>query len=140
MDATAKFLAIIAVAAFVTERVLTAVSYLMNAVRLSRVRSEAAASLRSKEWRKFVLFVIAALIAYVVVDRANLRLLRVLQVDSVHPLVDFWMTWLVVVAGADRVHSMLGGRAGGGSEDSKERSDVPVVRVQIDGGEMHRVS
>jgi hypothetical protein len=142
MDATAKFVAIVAVAAFVTERIVAAVNYLIDAVRLSRVRSEAAARLRAREWRKLLLFAIAAIIAYVVVARANLRLLHVLQVDDVHPLVDFWMTWLVVIAGADRVHSMLGGGGGGGGA-STDRSDTPVVRVQVDGGEvrdLHRVS
>jgi hypothetical protein len=142
MDATAKFVAIIAVAAFATERVLAAVSYLMNAVRLSQVRKGAAMRLRTRERRKLVLFVIAAAIAYVVVDRANLRLLRVLQIDEVHPLVDFWMTWLVVLAGADRVHSMIAG-SGGGSAAADDSSQTPVVRIQVDGGEvrdLHRVS
>jgi hypothetical protein len=139
MDATAKLVAIIAVAAFATERILAAVNYLLNAVRLSRVRSGAALRLRAKERRKLLLLAIGAVIAYVVVDRANLRLLGVLQVDNVPPLVDFWLTWLVVLAGADRVHSMLGGSAEGGGASQ----DVPVVRVQVDGGEvreLHRVS
>ena len=142
MDATAKLLAIIAVAAFATERILAAVSYLMNAVRLSRVRKGAGIRLRTRERRNLVLLVIAAVIAYVVVDRANLRLLRVMQVDNVHPLVDFWMTWLVVLAGADRVHSMVGG-SGGGAAAADDRAETPVVRIQVDGGEvrdLHRVS
>jgi hypothetical protein len=139
MDATAKLVAIIAVAAFATERILAAVNYLMNAVRLSRLRSGGAVRLRARERRKLVLFGIAALIAYAVVDRANLRLLGVLQVANVPPLVDFWLTWLVVLAGADRVHSMLGG----GSDASQNSSETPVIRVQVDGGEvreLHRVS
>ncbi len=73
------------------------------------------------------------------VDRASLRLLGVLQVANVPPLVDFWLTWLVVLAGADRVHSMLGG----GSDASQNSSETPVIRVQVDGGEvreLHRVS
>ena len=140
MDATAKLLAIIAVAAFATERILAAVNYLLNAVRLSRVRSGSAVRLRSRERRKLVLFLIAALIGYFVVDRANLRLLHVMQIDDkVNPLVDFGLTWLVVVAGADRVRSMLGGGGDGGG-DAKETSDTPVVRIQLDGGEVHRVS
>jgi hypothetical protein len=140
MDATAKFVAIIAVAAFATERILAAINYLMNAVRLAQVRSGGAARLRARERRKLLLAAIAAVIAYVVVDRANLRLLNVLQVANVPGAVDFWLTWLVVVAGADRVHSMLG--ASGGGSDASERSDTPVVRVRIDGGEvreLHRV-
>jgi hypothetical protein len=140
MDATAKFVAIIAVAAFATERILAAINYLMNAVRLAQVRSGGATRLRARERRKLLLAAIAAVIAYVVVDRANLRLLNVLQVANVPGAVDFWLTWLVVVAGADRVHEMLG--TSGGGNDASERSDTPVVRVRIDGGEvreLHRV-
>lgn len=136
MDATAKLVAIIAVAAFTTERILAAVNYVMNAVRLSRVRPGIAMRLRARERRKLVLLVIAAVIAYVVVDRANLRLLRVLEVNNVHPLVDFWLTWLVVLAGADRVRSMLGGGGDGGGA-SHDSSDVRVIRVQVDGREVH---
>ena len=135
--------ATIAVAAFATERILAAVNYVLNAVRLSGVRSGSAVRLRKRERRKFVLFLLAALIGYIIVDRANLRLLHVMQIDKVHPLVDFWMTWLVVVAGADRVRSMLGGGDSGGGGVAEERGDTPVVRIQVDGGqvsELHRVS
>ena len=133
MDATAKFVAIVAVAAFATERILAAISYLWNAVRLSRARSGLGIRLRSRERRKLLLSAIGALIAYVVVDRANLRLLRVLQVENVNPIVDIVLTWLVVFAGADRVHAMLGS-SGGGSGASDE---VPSIRVQVDNGEVH---
>ena len=134
MDATAKFVAIIAVAAFATERVQAVVNYLLNALRLARVHSGLAKGLRAKERRKLVLFLIAALIAYVVVDRANLRLFRVLQVDNIQPLFDFWMTWLVVLAGADRVRSMIGS---GGT--APKPAAAPAVRVQLDGGEVHNL-
>ncbi|HKO58263.1 MAG TPA: hypothetical protein VJ276_20535 [Thermoanaerobaculia bacterium] len=142
MDATARLLAIIAVAAFATERIVAAVSYLINTVRLSRVRSGVAVRLRTRERRKLVLFAVAAIVAFVVVARANLRLLHVLQITDVHPLVDFWMTWLVVVAGADRVHSIVAGGASG-TTSANERSDTPVVRLEVDGCEvrdLHRAS
>jgi len=131
MDATAKFVTIVAVAAFVTERIVATLDYLINAVRLSRSQSGIVVRMRRRERRKLVMFGIAALIAFAVVDRANLRLLRVLQIDKVHALVDFWLTWLVVVAGADRVRSMLGG----GSAPQKP-AEAPVVRLQVDGGEV----
>jgi hypothetical protein len=86
-----------------------------------------------------VFFFIAALIAYLVVVFANLRLLKVLQVDNKYPLVDPWLTWLVVVAGADRVRSMLGGGGSGGDAPSQDRADTPVVHFQIDGGEVREL-
>jgi hypothetical protein len=135
MDATAKFVAIIAVAAFATERIQAMVTYLLNAVRLARAQPNLVKGLRAKERRKIVLFLVAALVAYGVVDRANLRLFRVLQVDNIQPMFDFWMTWLVVLAGSDRVRSLLGNS---GSAPPKPAA-APAFRVQVDGGEVHNL-
>ena len=135
MDATAKFVAIIAVAAFATERIQAMVTYLLNAVRLARAQPNLVKGLRAKERRKIVLFLVAAVVAYGVVDRANLRLFRVLQVDNIQPLFDFWMTWLVVLAGSDRVRSMLGNS----SSAPQKPAAAPAIRVQVDGGEVHNL-
>lgn len=136
MDATAKLLAIVALAAFVTERILAAANYILNAERLHQIRPGAAVRLRAKERRKVVLMVLGAAMAVVVVDRADLRILRLLEVGDVHPFVDFWLTWLVVFAGADRIHSLL---QSVDSSASSEREETPVVRVQVDGGEIHEL-
>ena len=143
MDSTARFLAIVALAAFATERILAVVNYLIDAVGLMREESEAAAERRAKEGRRLLLLTIAAVIGYVIVQRAQLRLLGVLKVDKVNDVVDFWLTWLAVVAGADRVRAMLGGGdAKEKGNTSIEDSDAPIIRVQIDNGEvrdLHRV-
>lgn len=139
MDATAKLLAIVALAAFVTERILAAANTIINAERLYRVRRGAAVRLRDRERRKAVLMVLAGAIAVVVVDRADLRILRLLQIGDVHPLVDFWLTWLVVFAGADRVHTLLQGGGSSGASAGAEKDETPVVRVQIDGGEISKL-
>ncbi len=136
MDATAKFVAIVAVAAFATERIQALVTYLLNAVRVARAQPNLVKGLRAKERRKIVLFLVAALIAYGVVDRANLRLFRVLQVDNIQPVFDFWMTWLVVLAGSDRVRSLLGNSS---SSAPQKPAAAPAVRVQVDGGEVHNL-
>ncbi|HXA20552.1 MAG TPA: hypothetical protein VN380_26470 [Thermoanaerobaculia bacterium] len=122
-------MAIIAVAAFATERIQAMVTYLMNAVRVARAQPNLVKGLRAKERRKIVLFLVAALIAYGVVDRANLRLFRVLQVDNIQPMFDFWMTWLVVLAGSDRVRSLLGNS----SSTPQKPAAAPAVRLVVDG-------
>jgi len=136
MDDTAKLVAIVALAAFATERILAAVNYLMNAARLSRVRSGSAVRLRSKEKRKLILMILGGVIAAVIVDRADLRILRVLKLGEVHEMVDMVLTWLIVFAGADRVHSFVSpeGASGSGGKD-----EAPVVRVQIDDGEVREL-
>jgi len=134
MDATAKFVAIVAVAAFATERILALVSYVMNSIRLRRIDADRAMRLRKRQQRKAILLVIAASIALLVVDRAKLRILGVLQFDNPDPYVDYWLTWLIVFAGADRVRSMLGK----GGDDASG----PAVHARVDGGklqELHRV-
>jgi hypothetical protein len=134
MDATAKFVAVVAVAAFATERILAAVSYVMNSLRLRRINPERAMRLRKRQQRRFILLAIAAAIALLVVARAHLRILGVLQIDKPDPYVDFWLTWLIVFAGADRVRSILGK---GGADESG-----PAIHASIDGGklqELHRV-
>ena len=136
MDETAKLVAIVALAAFATERILAAVNYLMNAARFSRVRSGAAVKLRSRERRKLVLTILGGVIAAVIVDRADLRILRVLKIGDVHPYVDMALTWLIVFAGADKVHSFVSpdSAGGGGGKD-----EAPVVRVKIDDGEVREL-
>ena len=132
MDATAKFVAIVAVAAFATERILAAVSYVLNSIRLRRINPERAARLRRRQQRKAILLVIAAAIALLVVDRAKLRILGVLQIEKPDPYVDYWLTWLIVFTGADRVRSLLGK---GGPDASG-----PAIHARVDGGELRELS
>lgn len=136
MDDTAKLVAIVALAAFATERILASVNYLMNAARLSRVRSGSAIKLRTRERRKLVLTILGGVIAAVIVDQADLRILRVLKLGDVHPLVDVALTWLIVFAGADKVHGLVSAESGSGGGSKEE---APVVRVQIDDGEVREL-
>lgn len=135
MDASAKLLAIVAIAAFVTERVLAGATYVMDTVRYLRMRRGAPLRIRAKAQRRLVLLALAAIIAYVVVDRADLRILRLLDVGKVHPLADFWLTWLAVFAGADRVRDMMNGNASAPAQPA----EAPVLRVQVNDGEIREL-
>lgn len=137
MDASARLLAIVVIASFVTERTLAAAAYLLDTARYLRIRDGAARGLRAKARRRLLMLSLAAIIAYVVVDRADLRILRVLDIGKVHPLTDFWITWLAVFAGADRVRGLL--NAGGGSGPAPAKDDPPVLRVQWNDGEIRQV-
>jgi hypothetical protein len=106
----------------------------MNSLRLRRINPERAMRLRKRQQRRFILLAIAAGIALLVVDRANLRVLGVLQFDHPDRYVDYWLTWLIVFAGADRARSILGK----GGDDASG----PAIHASIDGGklqELHRV-
>jgi len=134
MDASAKLLALVAIAAFVTERALAGANYLMDTLRYLRIRQGVPRKVRAKAARRAVMLALAAIVAYVAVDRADVRILRVLDVGKVDPVFDFWITWLAVFAGADRVRDLL--NAGGASPS---QSDPAVLRVQFDDGEIREL-
>ena len=123
MDATARLLAMIVLASFAIERVLAAVSYLFSADRLRRLRHPRAAKIRARERRKLVMFVLAAVIAWIAVDLTGIRIIRLLDPALDRPRVDFFVTWLVLLAGADRARSLL--------REAKGERETPAVRVHV---------
>ncbi len=127
MDDTAKLIVIVLIGSFAIERITASVNYIVDTVRLLRLHDPEAEDLRAKQLVKFLLLVVAGGIALGVVAAVDLRILRVLKM-SAPPAVDFWLTWLVLFAGADRVRAFLH-QGGSGS------SEVPVIRIQVEGRE-----
>jgi len=133
MDATARLVAIIILTSFATERILAAINYLLD------LADPNAIELRQRAKRKFFLFGLGALITGVVVDLADIRILR-LVTPNVSDALDFLVTWLVVFAGADQVRTLL--QSDGGSQPSAAPSQAkpPIVTIQIDrDGNVHQV-
>ena len=89
---------------------------------------------RAKATRRLILLGLAAIVAYLAVDRAYVRILRVLDVGKIDPLADLWITWLAVFAGADRVRELLNAGA-----STPSQSDAAVLRVQLDDGEIREL-
>ena len=143
MDDTAKLVAIILLAAFAIERITAAIGWILDSLRLRRVNDPAAAEEKAKRSRQVALLVIAGVIALGVVAAIDLRILRVLKMTA-PPAIDFWLTWLVLLAGADRVRELL--KQEGGSEagsGAAEKTEVPAFRIEIDNNSavtgIHRV-
>jgi hypothetical protein len=120
MDDTAKLIAVIVLASFATERVLAAVTYVLEAVRLRTLRHPVARKIRRREWRRLVLTIAGGAVAYGFVQLVDVRVLRTLDTRA-HPLADFWLTWLILLAGADRARALL-----------KEAKGQPAVRIHVD--------
>lgn len=139
MDASAKLLIIVALAAFVTERALAAAAYVIDTVRYIRLHRVASLKVRSKAVRRLVLAALAAGIAWVVVEQANVRLLAVLKIEGVHPLADFLVSWLAVGAGADRVRGLLKGEASGGGTAAPKSAPLPLLHVRVNGGSLEEL-
>lgn len=142
MDDTAKLVAIILLAAFAIERITAAIGWVLDSMRLRRATDPAAAEEKAKRSRKVALLVIAGVIALGVVAAIDLRVLRVLKM-SAPAAIDFWLTWLVLLAGADRVRSLLQQEGGSGGGGSAEKTEVPAFRIEIDNNSevtgIHRV-
>lgn len=127
MDDTAKLIAVIVLASFATERVLAAVTYALDAIRLRALKHPVAKKIRRREWRRLVLTIVGGAVAYAVVQLVDIRVLRTLDTRA-HPMADFWLTWLILLAGADKARELL-----------KEAKGQPAVRIHVD-REVARVS
>jgi len=127
MDATARLVAIIVLTSFATERVLASADYLLDLSDPNQTE------LRQRAPRKFFLFALGAIITAAVVQFADIRILRLVTPD-VSGLLDFFVTWLVVFAGADQVRTLLqSDGASGGSAPTAKKSAAVTVEIDRDG-------
>jgi hypothetical protein len=129
MDATAKLIALFALAAFATERILATANYLIDAEGMRLIEHPFAARKRAKGRRKLLLMAVAGAVALVVIDRGDLRIIRLLQGDAAPRFLDYWLTWLVLFAGANRVRDLLAGV----KSPAAPAAQTPVVRLELDG-------
>lgn len=120
MDATAKLLAVIVLASFATERVVAALTYVLDALRMRRLNHPLARKIRRREVHRVFRVMVGAFVAYAVVRFIDVRVLRTLDTPA-HPLADFWLTWLILLAGADRARALL-----------REARGQPAVRIHVD--------
>lgn len=137
MDASARLLVIVALAAFVTERMLAAAAYVFDTARYLRLHRAVPAKARAKAVRRFVLAALAAGIAWLVVEEANVRLLAVLKIEGVRPLADFLVSWLAVGAGADRVRTFLKGQTP--TAAASKSAPSPLLHVRVNGGRIEEL-
>lgn len=125
MDATARLVAIIVLTSFATERILAAIAYFLD------LRNPEKKNLREKAPRKFFLLALAAVITGVVVERADIRILRLVTPD-VSDVLDLLVTWLVVFAGADQIRGLLQVPEAAPESKNETPKDAAVV-IRIDG-------
>lgn len=128
MDDTAKLVAVILLASFAIERVVAAISYCFDTADLYRSTDPDAPQRRTKHLRHLALTIIAGAIAAVAVWVADVRILRVLKPTQTNAIVDFWLTWLVLFAGAHRIREFLQGAEGGG----ESAPEAPAFRIHVD--------
>lgn len=130
MDDTAKLIAMILLASFAMERIIATANYLLDSERLSRLRHAVAVRMRTKERRHVLLLALAGSIALFVIDIADLRIVRELNGAKTPPLLDYWLTWLILFTGADRVRDLLQGKKTASAPAATKKT--PAVRIVVD--------
>ena len=125
MNDTAKLLAIVVLASFATERVLAAATYVMDAIRVSRLKPRRMKRQFWRHGRKLFLLGIAAGIAAAVVWRADLRVLKLLKLEGAPLTIDYLLSWLIVLGGADKLRALLGA--------ATAPPPPPAVKISVDG-------
>jgi hypothetical protein len=117
--------AIILLAAFGIERVSAAANFGLD-------WSEKAEEESAQRKRKVLLSAFGGAIALAIIDFGAIRIIDRLQPSHPMPLLDYWLTWLVVFAGSDRVKEFLGGGASGAPK--KAEKEVAPIKIIVDEG------
>ena len=123
MQDTAQLIAIILLAAFGIERAVAAAKFGLEPLSPDNARGN--------KRRALLLFALAGSIALAVVDFGGIRIVERLQPHTTPKLVDYWLTWLVIVAGSDRLRDFLPGSPAPAKE---VKPVVPPITILFDDG------
>jgi hypothetical protein len=122
MDDSARLLLTVLLAAFVIERAVAVFAFLGNTSKWSERK------------RTISQFALAAVLGALAVRFADIHVLSQLH-KKVLPWIDYALSWLILVAGADRIRDFVGGGGGGGggghSEAAEKKSELPPIVVNI---------
>ena len=117
-------------AAFAIERIIAAASFLLGPLPASD-------NVRASQRRGILLFGLAAAVALAIVNGSSeVRLLKHLQPGG-HGAAsdyDYWLTWLVLVAGSDQVRSVVQWIGGTVSAAKEVKEKVSPIRIEVDDG------
>ena len=119
MDDSARIITTILLASFAIDRTVACIGFLLDH-RAARARGdEESLKTVEKQKRQIWLFLLGGALAAVVVVLADVRILRLLR-QAPNPILDGVLTWLVIVAGADRIRAMMQGVQGPPPPPKKE--------------------
>lgn len=118
MDKTAQLVVGVLLVAFVIERVTAAIFFFIEK--------------RDPEERrgKLLLVGISGALAALALWKIDIRLMRDALKIANHPRVDWLLTWLIIVGGADRIASFVGSEAPSSRDESV--SEPPPIKIVIE--------
>jgi hypothetical protein len=125
MQDAAQLIAIILLSAFAIERIVAAASFALG--------DAATDDARAPRRRKLLLTVLGGTLALLVIDKGGIRILERMQPQQALSLLDYWLTWLVLFAGSDRVKDFIGGVPSAGAA-KPAAPPVPPIRIEVDDG------
>jgi len=133
MQDTTQLIAIILLAAFAIEKIVAAAKFSLHPVKSDDARAQ--------KWREVLLFALAGAVALAVVDFGGVRIIERLQPHSTALTVDYWLTWLVIVAGSDRVREFMPTQMAAIAAPKEPKAAVPPITfVFEDGKSVQRVA
>jgi hypothetical protein len=115
--------ALMVLAAFAVERVTTGVLFMLSlSAKWRAFLAGLSKTVEVEKRQKLAYFVLAgALVLVVLLVAPEIRILNVLNIES-PDLIDIGLTWLVMVAGSDRIGELVKG----GSAAAPEKSSPPI--------------
>jgi len=121
MDDTARLIVTVLLTAFVIERLVAALMFFSETPK------------GPERSRKIYRFLIAGVLAAVAVVLAKIRLLARLNPET-PAWIDYALSWLVLVGGADRIRDFIApGGGGGGGEKKQELPPIQFIIEEKDG-------
>ena len=117
MDETGRLVAVVLLASFAIERVVAVVDFFMDPPNADERR------------RKIVLVGIAGLIGLAVVWLTGVRILGAMKFAAPNPWIDVFLTWMILVGGANKLGQLLGGQK---SPFPKPSQEVRPIQVFLD--------
>lgn len=124
MQDTAQLVAVLLLASFALERINAAAHFALG---------DEPAEAQKQRRRKVLLFALGGSVALAIVDWGGLRIIERLQPGHSPWPIDYWLTWLVLVAGTDRIKELLAGASGKAKEAKEAGKTLESIRLELDG-------
>jgi len=117
MDETGRLIAVMLLASFAIERVAATVDFCLSS--------------KAEKTRKLVRVGVSALIACGVVALTGIRILGAMKFASPGPWLDFLLTWLILVGGADKLSQFIGAGSSIAAAPAK-KDEVRPIQIFLD--------
>ena len=117
MGDTGRLIAVVLLASFAIERVAATVDFFATAA--------------TEKQRKLLRVGLSGLIALAVVAFTGIRILAAMKFNSPNTWVDFLLTWLILVGGADKIGQFLG-TGSAGAVPAAKKEEIRPVQIIID--------